>query len=207
MNRKYDEAIEHIKVTPEMRDRILKKIETMDFEEKRQTKVLRFPNVKYFAAAAACLAFLFVGALTIPDFLNSFTEPPVLENSGITEVSSVTELSETVGFKVEEPGTLPFDPQNVVYTAYWTEMAEITYTDAGQTAVFRKGVGTKDVSGDYNSYEFINEISAGSIGAALKGSSEAYTLAIGTDGEFAYSLSLSDGIGESEWIALLQTIK
>lgn len=206
MNRKYNEAMEHIEVTPEMRSRILNNIENIDFAEKKRTKIVRFPNIKRFATLAACLAVMLVGALTLPNLLDISNEPPVIENNDIVEVSSVEELSKTVGFEVSEPGNLPFEPESVVYTAYWAEMAEIIYTNDEQTAAFRKGIGSDDVSGDYNSYELTSEISVNDINAMLKGNGETYTLAIWTDGEFAYSLSLSEGVGDAEWIEMLQTI-
>lgn len=37
----------------------------------------------------------------------------------------------------------------------------------------------------------------------LKGNAEAYTLAIWTDGEFSYALTLTKGISEGEWQSLL----
>ncbi len=206
MNRKYNEAMEHIEVTPEMRSRILNKIENIDFAEKKRTKIVRFPNIKRFATLAACLAVMLVGALTLPNLLDISNEPPVIENNDIVEVSSVEELSKTVGFEVSEPGNLPFEPESVVYTAYWAEMAEIIYTNDEQTAAFRKGIGSDDVSGDYNSYELTSEISVNDINAMLKGNGETYTLAIWTDGEFAYSLSLSEGVGEAEWISIFKTM-
>lgn len=206
LNRKYNEAMEHIEVTPEMRSRILNNIENIDFAEKKRTKIVRFPNIKRFATLAACLAVMLVGALTLPNLLDISNEPPVIENNDIVEVSSVEELSKTVGFEVSEPGNLPFEPESVVYTAYWAEMAEIIYTNDEQTAAFRKGIGSDDVSGDYNSYELTSEISVNDINAMLKGNGETYTLAIWTDGEFAYSLSLSEGVGDAEWIEMLQTI-
>lgn len=198
--------MKHIEVTPEMRSRILGNIENMDFAEKKQAKIVCFPNIKRFATLAACLAVMLVGALTLPNLLNISDEPLVIENNDIVEVSSVEELSETVGFEVCEPGNLPFESESVVYIAYWAEVAEIVYTNGEQTAVFRIGIGSDDVSGDYNSYEFTSEISVNDINATLKGNGENYTLAIWTDGEFAYSLSLSEGVGDAEWIEMLQTI-
>ena len=159
MNRKYNEAMEHIEVTPEMRSRILNNIENMDFAEEKQAEIVRFPNIKRYATLAACFAVMLVGALTLPNLLDISNEPPVMENNDIVEVSSVEELSKTVGFEVSEPGNLPFEPESVVYTAYWAEMAEIIYTNDEQTAAFRKGIGSDDVSGDYNSYELTSEIS------------------------------------------------
>jgi hypothetical protein len=206
LNRKYNEAMEHIEVTPEMRSRILDNIENMDFAEKKQAEIVRFPNIKRYAMLAACFAVMLVGALTLPNLLDISNEPPVIENNNIVEVSSVEELSKTVGFEVVELGNLPFEPESVVYTAYWAEVAEIVYTSGEQTAVFRKGIGSDDVSGDYNSYELTSEISVNNIKATLKGDGGIYTLAIWTDSEFAYSLSLSEGVGEAEWISIFKTM-
>jgi len=198
--------MEHIEVTPEMRNRILENIGNMDFAEKEQAKNVPFPNIKRFATLAACFAVMFVGALTLPDLLNSSHDLSTIGNNGIVEVSSVEALSETVDFEVVEPGNLPFKPENVVYTSYWAEMAEIVYTNGEQTAVFRKGIGSDDVSGDYNSYELTGKISVNNINVTLKGNDEAYTLAIWTDGAFAYSLALSEEIDETAWIKILQTM-
>lgn len=118
MNRKYNEAMEHIEVTPEMRSRILDNIENMDFAEKKRAEIVRFPNIKRYATLAACLAVMLVGTLALPNLLDISNEPPVIENNDIVEVSSAEELSKTVGFEVSEPGNLPFEPESVVYTAY-----------------------------------------------------------------------------------------
>ena len=206
MDNKYNEVMEHIEVTPEMRSRILSNIKNMDFAEKKQVKMVRFPNIKRFAILAACFAVMLVGVLTLPNLLDIPNEPSVIGNNDIVEVSSVEELSKTVGFEVSEPGNLPFEPKSVVYTAYWAEMAEIIYTNDEETAVFRKGIGSDDISGDYNFYELASEISVNDINVTLKGNGAAYTLAIWTNDEFAYSLSLSGGIEEAEWIKILQTM-
>lgn len=206
MDKKYDEVMEHIEVTPEMRSRILGNIDAMDIAERKQAKLVHFPNIKRFAALAACLAVMLAGVWALPELQNTPDDRSVLGNNYIVELSSVEELSETVGFEVAEPGNLPFEPESVAYTAYWGEMAEIVYTNGEQTAVFRKGIGPDDVSGDYNSYELMSEILVNDVNATLKGNGESYTLAIWTDSGFAYSLSLNEGIGEAEWIKILQTI-
>lgn len=206
LDNKYDEVMKHIEVTPEMRSRILSNIKDMDFAEKKQARIVHFPNIKRFATLAACFAVMLVGALTLLNLLNISNEPPVVGNNDIVEVSSAKELSETVGFEVAEPGNLPFEPESVVYTAYWAEIAEIVYTNGEQTAVFRKGIGSDNVSGDYNFYELTSEISVNNINVTLKGNGENYTLAIWTDSEFAYSLSLNGGIRETDWIKILQTM-
>lgn len=200
MSKRYDEIMEHIEVTPEMRQRILNNIQNTDLSENTHTRIIRFPYLKQFAAIAACFVLVLVGAMTMPNIFTNHNNPDVLvPGDGIVEVSTAEELSDRVGFEVTEWTDLPFHSEQVTYTAYWQEMAEIVYTGEGQTAVYRKGIGSDDVSGDYNIYEAETEIFVNNVTIVLKGNNGAYTLAIWTDGGFSYSLSLSEGKTESEW--------
>ena len=184
MSKKYDEVMEHITVTQQMHERIMGNIEKMSLHETEQKKTVRFSNIKKWAAAAACLTVMFIGILTLPALLNT-SEPLVSDsNNSIVEVASIEELSKTVGFTITEPAALPFEPEQTIYTAYWTELAEITYIGDGQTAVFRKGVGTEDVSGEFFEFDTIHEISAGDITITLKGNKDNYTLATWTAENF-----------------------
>ena len=179
MGKRYDEVMEHIEVTPEMRRRILKNIEQSDLTKAAPRKVVRFPHIKQLATLAACLAVVLVGALTLPSLFQGPDEPDVLSpGDGIVQVSSVEELGERVGFEVKEWGSLPFQVEETTYTAYWQDVAEIVYSGEGQTAIYRKGTGSEDVSGDYNIYETETEFSVGDNSVTLKGNGGAYTLAI-----------------------------
>ena len=206
MDRKYDEVMEKIEVTPEMRRRILSNIQEMDLSGKKPAKVIRFPNIRRFAAVAACFALVLAGALTMPNYLNPDALPTdmvgnPLEN--IVEVASVQELSQTVGFDVTDLEELPFVPETAAYLSYWGEMAEIVYTGQGQTATYRKAPGTADVSGDSGEYTAETVIQAGGRSVALKGTGEAYVLAIWTDGDYSCSLALSRGIPAAQWQSII----
>lgn len=205
MSKKYNEVMEHITVTHQMHERIMSNIEKMSLHETKQKKTLRFSSIKKLAAMAACLTIMFVSMLSLPTLLNQ-SDPPVSDTNSIVEVASIEELSKTVGFAITEPAVLPFESEQTIYTAYWTELAEITYMGEGQTAVFRKGVGTEDVSGEFFEFDAIDEISAGDITVTLKGNEDNYTLATWTDGHFAYSLSFSEGKSEMEWLKILQPL-
>lgn len=81
---------------------------------------------------------MFVGMLSLPTLLNH-SEPPLSDaNNSIVEVASIEELSKTVGFAITEPTVLPFKSEQTIYTAYWTDLAEITYMGEGQTAFSEK---------------------------------------------------------------------
>lgn len=204
MSKRYDEVMEHIEVTPEMRRRILEHIDQADLTKTASPKAIRFPGVKRLAVLAACLAIVLAGALTLPDLLHGPDDPDdpniLAPGDGIVQVPSVDELAERVGFEVTELDGLPFQADEAVYTAYWQDLAEITYSGEGQSAVYRKGIGSEDVSGDYKTYENETEILAGNnASVTLKGNNGGYTLAVWTDGKYAYSIALSHGMDENSW--------
>ena len=47
MKNRYDEVMNKIEVTDEMRNRILQNLQSVDFEQKPQNKVVRLPYIKY----------------------------------------------------------------------------------------------------------------------------------------------------------------
>lgn len=206
MNKKYDEVMEHIEVTPEMHQRILKNIQQTDLTKQKPAKAVLFPGWKQLAALAACFAVVLTGILTIPQRFNPGAEEPYVDlnpAADIVEVNTLEELSKEVGFPVNEMSGLPFRIENTAYTAYWKEMAEITYTGDEQTAVYRKGRGLSDISGDYNIYNSETEMRVNDYDVTLKGNDMVYSLAVWTDGKYSYSLSLSEGKTEAEWKSIL----
>ncbi|MGI6028375.1 MAG: hypothetical protein ACOX81_03060 [Candidatus Heteroscillospira sp.] len=205
MDRKYDEIMEKIEVTPEMRQRILNNIQDMDLSEKKPAKVIRFPRWRQLTTLAACFALLLVGALTLPNYLTQDPLPTEMVGNpleDIVEVASVQELGQAVGFDVAEVEGLPFTPEETTYFSYWNSMAEITYSGEGQSATYRKAPGAADVSGDSNDYPAETSVRVNDVSVALKGY-ENYTLATWTDGNYSYSLTLSSGKTDAEWQTIL----
>lgn len=201
---KYDEVMEKLEVTPEMRARILQNVESQMAEPCKKPNRLR-----RFAALAACLAVLLVGAMALPKFISS----PVPEESetmianGMVEVTSKEELSEAVGFPVKSAQSLPFFPQSIYYTSYWGEMAQIDYANGGSTACFRQSLGEEDNSGDWSEYPAQKSLTVNGCAVTLKGEADSYTLAIWQDGTYSYSLSLSAGQPASVWAELIEGVQ
>lgn len=200
---KYDEVMEKLEVTPEMHARILQNVETQMAEPCKKPNRLR-----RFAALAACLAVLLVGAMALPKFISS----PVPEESetmianGMVEVTSKEELSEAVGFPVKSAQSLPFFPQSIYYTSYWGEMAQIDYANGGSTACFRQSLGEEDNSGDWSEYPAQKSLTVNGCAVTLKGEADSYTLAIWQDGTYSYSLSLSAGQPASVWESIVEGV-
>lgn len=200
MTRRYDEIMEHIEVTDEMRDRILRHVQAADLQPEPVHPLRRKPYFKQLLAAAACLAILLVGGLTLPKLLQPNT-PNTMESNGIVAFPSVAALEEAVGFSL--PQNLPFAPDAVSCTAYWGSLAEIRYESGGQAVCFRKSPGAEDNSGDYNNYPAQTECTVNGMQITLKGAEDSFTLATWTDGEFSYSLSLSNGLSAAAWENLI----
>ena len=203
MKRSYEDIMERVVVTDEMKTRILDRIQSESFETSPTPKVVPFRKYKRFASLAACFAILVVGVWSAAKLIPPIEEAP--PGSGVqavpdmVEASSAEELSELVGFEVGDIQGLPFEPTEAIYMSYWSEMAEIRYRNDEAEAVFRKSAGTEDISGDFNSYDTIQELTVGDITVTLKGNSGIYMLAIWFQDGFSYSLSISSGAAEETW--------
>lgn len=203
LGKAYDEIMDRIEVTPEMRERVLRRIQAEEISPVRP-RVLNFPKLKKYLSAAACLALIIAGVAVLPRLVQF--QPPdehVQAVPQIEEAASLDELSGLVGFEVKTGFALPFELEETTYCAYWSELAQIQYSGQGQTATYRQSAGTQDNSGDYSSYGDTVQIDAGGLTVTLKGDAGRYVLAVWTDGTFSYSLHLSQGIAETEWPALL----
>ena len=128
---------------------------------------------------------MLVGAAVLTQYLDvqEIQQPGHVETvSPFTEVSSLAELEDTVGFAVEELTELPFPVTDTVYTAFGSDMAEIRYCGETETAVLRKAVGIEDPSGDYTQYaeELVLDVNGTSV--TLKGENGQYVLTLWKEG-------------------------
>ena len=121
-------------------------------------------------SVAACLVVLLAGVLALPRLFpgHSSDSPDILAVPDIAEAASAAELSDLVGFPVEDIGTaLSFEVQEAAYIAYWKEL--ITYTGATQTVTCRKAVGTEPPSGMYEDYPVRGPFAVGASTGVLMG--------------------------------------
>ena len=200
---KYNELMERIKVTPEMRGRVLANLNTGS--ARRARSVRRFCECAAALAACAALVFaLWTNAARLP----VEPDPPVeLGMYGAVECASADELSQALGFAVKVPQVLPFAPESIVYEAMFGEFSQITCTAGGAEITARMARGTDDVSGDYNVYAEERTVEAGGCAVLLKGDAGKISLAVWTDGEFAYSVSASPAISQQEMLALIESMQ
>lgn len=204
MKNKYDRAIEHIEVTAEMHDRIIKNLGGID-SVKKQSKVPSFKVYRKYISIAACFVLLLVGTFVIYNSLPQ--KPPIQVVPNIKDYSSVGELSNTVGFKVREVKTYPFDVEQITYTAYWGKTAQIAYTGGDYTLVFRMSAGSEDNSGNYNDYSEVKNCSAGDYTVSIKGDNGQYYIAVWEYGGYSYSINIPNGVSEEEMLKIVLSVQ
>jgi len=185
---KYKTVMDKIELTDEARERILNNI-------KKKSGVLTFVKRTRQLGIAACMALILAVGITAVRMYAP--NDAIVVSPYIEEATSVTELSEILGFDMDDVPELPFEAKSAAYCAM-DNMGEITYEGEGESAVYRKSKGEEDNSGDYTDYENICVIEADGVTVTLKGDDK-YTLAIWHDGEYSYSLSLSSGLTSEQW--------
>lgn len=200
LKRSYDEIMDRIEVTEEMRRRILKNIERQDVRPEKRGNVRQLRGMRRYLSLAACLAVVLVGALTMPKIFDS-QQSGKLGNTiddtlEMTECSSSEELSRTAGFEIEDIDELPFDAEETEYS-YWDGIAEIRYQGGEQSLTYRKSAGTEDNSGDYNEYENVSERTVDGVAVTLKGDGDTCSLAVWQDDGYYYSLSFEQAVQDS----------
>lgn len=207
MKNRYNEVMNKIEVTDEMRDRILNNISNIDLK-KTTKKVVTFSKHKKYLSIAACFIILIVGSVIVHNVINLHGKPPVQVVPGVVSYKSVGELSDAIGFNAKEIQELPFDIKATTYTSYSGELAEIEYVGTKNTAIFRMAVSDKDedISGNYDEFTSIERHLVNGYNVTIKGHGHQYTLAIWHEDGFSYALQFGKPVSKQEMLSTLQRI-
>lgn len=212
LSQSYREAMEHIEVTPAMRERILQNLKLSD-SKPTKANVVHFVPWKQILSFAACAAVLIVGVTAMPhgDELgsaSSSTDSMVGTAAPTQEFSSSAELSVAAGFSVLEPQNLPFEVQTTTYTFIWGEIAQVKQTGTEEQYVtFRVSQDIEDNSGDYTIYKTEQQLNYNGIDITLKGSEDGFHLAVWQTDAFSYSVNSSVGLTIEQLEAILQSVQ
>lgn len=201
LEKAYREVMDRVVVTEEMHRRILERV-----QQPGPTAAQRRMGRRLLAAA--CLLVVLAGAALLPQLRTMPENPSGVQNVLLqrTEAASLEELSQIVGFPVEDVTDLPFAVTEVQYMAYPGPMAEVTYRGGEACLQFRKTVGDTDPSGDYTVYEAEETITAGAWTVTLKGTAGEYVLAVWQDGTYACSLRSDTVLSREQWSEVLTSL-
>lgn len=109
-----------------------------------------------------------------------------------TECSDIEEAEKKAGFSFDIPETIEGYKIGLIQNQDQS-MIEVIYeaVDSSEDTVYiRKGSGTDDISGDYNSYSESKKVIIDSYAVTMKGDNGTVSLATWTDGEFSYAVSI-----------------
>lgn len=203
---KYNEIMDKIEVTEDMRQRVLKNVEE---ECTNANNVIQFPSInkKKYASLVGIAAVAAVCIIAGKSIIgNTPTVPDNPEGDvmiqGPVEAGSAQELSNNVGFDVEDVPVLFNSATDVHYTAIG-DIAQIVYTTADNEVTWRKAPGSDDISGDYNTYATIVEKEIDGINMTIKGNKDENNVdkffnAVWAKDGYSYSLSFENGVDLTE---------
>lgn len=197
---KYEQIMDRIEVTPEMRQRVLQNIKAE--QAKKRNRLTR--QLFSLAACAAIVLCCWVAWKPKQPKQPQDQEQGMMGIAQIETVDSLEALSEKTGIPMQELTGLPFAVEHTEYVSYWEELAEIQYFGGTDILRYRKSLGTGDNSGDYNVYDRESTFTLSDCAVTLKGNADGYTLAVWTDGTYAYSVSVSSPMSEEafrDWLA------
>lgn len=213
---KYNEIMDKIEVTEDMRQRVLKNVEE---ECTNANNVIRFPsrNKKKYASLVGVAAVAAVCIIAGKGIIgNTPTVPDNPEGDvmihGPVEAGSAQELSNNVGFDVEDVPVLFNSATDVHYTAIG-DIAQIVYTTADNEVTWRKAPGSDDISGDYNTYATIVEKEIDGINnITIKGNEnennvDKFFNAVWAKDGYSYSLSFENGVDLTEIEEIINSIE
>lgn len=192
----YNELMEHVSVTPEMRARVLAGVVAALEEESEpeaeepvdepRTGFRVFSGglkPTHILGIAACLLLALVVGTVLLNRPSVETGTPGGEGPGDVamyapeELATAEELSEAVGVPVPYVPALDDVADEVTYVSLWGEIAEVCYELPEGSADLRISPEPGDNSGDYNAYPVEWETDLDGLEVMIKGDDEGYYLA------------------------------
>ena len=190
--------MDKIEVTPEMRQRVLHNVEVKQAKQKKRQLTQRLFTLAACLAIVVCYWYVWKPKQLDP------LEQGMMAVAQIDTVDSLEALTEKTGIPLNELTGVPFTVERTEYVSYWGNLAKIQYFGDTDSLCYCKSPGTEDNSGDYTVYaqEETLEISGNAV--TLKGSDGAYSLAIWTDGSYAYSISVTNPLSKDAFRTLIE---
>lgn len=125
-----------------------------------------------------------------------------------TDHKTLEEAQENAGFSITVPEKIDGYTQTMIQTLD-KGIIQVFYQNDGQSdaeILVRKGVGSDDISGDYNKYDKKTQLDIAGYQVTEQGNDGKVMLATWTNAGYTYSVS-TPGISESEMENIIQQIK
>lgn len=124
-----------------------------------------------------------------------------------TDHGTLKEAEEDAGFKIQIPDEIR-GVKAVAFRNLGTEMLEVIYYDGdAEVARVRKGTGAEDISGDYVIDSEVKTVEVGEKFVTIKKEAEGCYLAVWTDGDYSYSVSVQTPFSQEELTGLVEQVQ
>lgn len=121
------------------------------------------------------------------------------------DCSSLEEAQQLAGFSIQVPDSIDGYPARSIQVMD-TSMIQVLYeNDQDQQILIRKGTGSDDISGDYNSYNETTQTTLNDFSVTFKGNDGKIMVAIWSDGSYSYAIDAS-GLTSEEMTALIEQV-
>ena len=127
-----------------------------------------------------------------------------------TDYDSKDDAAQAAGFDLAVPDEISgcSEKSYRVLNAEGDVMFEIIYASGeDETARIRKAPGADDVSGNYNEYAETETVDVGGVRVTMKDENGLVKLAVWTNGDYSYVLSVESGLSQSDMAALVSNIQ
>jgi len=148
-------------------------------------------------------------AAEAPEMRAAASEECVQLPDPFTDCGTLAEAEQLAGFSLLLPPALPAYAA-ISYRAIPDELIEVIYSDAEGKEGYRirKGRGSEDVSGDYNEYGTVRELSQDGRQLTLRGEEGRSYVAGWTDGAHSFALTTEMAeLSEQELLSLITQIR
>lgn len=124
------------------------------------------------------------------------------------ECGSLEEAAKVAGFSFAAPESVEGYSETYI-AAIENDIAEVIFSkgeDDDAQVSFRKGIGSEDVSGDYNTYDSVETRKINGKDVTVKSNDSVIYTATWTDGDYSYAISARTGMTEEQlsgWVQVL----
>ena len=180
------ETLKMLKAINEIDDELIMEANAESFAaEKKSFWKLDFIKLAPILAVIVLAVFIVVGNLN--------RKPLTTGGNPAVTVNSLSEAEETAGFPISVPQKYGDDEIFTITVVNESVICVHYGSEEDVNMVIYKGTGSEDVSGDYNTYPEIQDISYDYRNVQIKGNAGKVYLATWTDRQYSFAISIPDG--------------
>lgn len=126
--------------------------------------------------------------------------------SPFIDCDTMKKASEMAGFDITVPESIDGYEKREIQAVENT-MIQVNYLSDDTDVMIRKGIGQKDISGDYTDYETEKTVTVDDSNVTVKLNGDKAYLATWTNGEHAFAVQAEAGMDMESMTGLIQSVK